>query len=291
MKSKMKDLIDSIKNDYLNTSDRIIKTLTGSLEVIQKVFPRYGSFIMELIQNADDAHSKTIRFEVSPRELLIYNDGDPFSEKDIESICDIGQSSKSFEEYIGYFGIGFKSIFMISNSPEIHSKNFSFKFDKGQWPKKSWQILPIWMEKNRILSKDYNIIFRIPLKTQESVMKIRNELEEQLNNRIILFLRNLNKIQIYDKINVNERIIIKSKILSKKYYEIYKIQEKLDNEIIEDNYWLLFRETYDVPEEIRNDELTITWNRQEVKKREIIIAVNLITNQKGYDLISVEKFF
>ncbi|KKM85037.1 hypothetical protein LCGC14_1293120 [marine sediment metagenome] len=94
MKSKIKDLIDSIKNEYLNTSNKVIKTLSGSLEVIQKVFPRYGSFIMEFIQNADDAHSKTLKFEVTKEELLIFNDGDPFTDEDIESICDIGQSSK-----------------------------------------------------------------------------------------------------------------------------------------------------------------------------------------------------
>ena len=46
--------------------------------------------------------------------------------------------------YIGQKGIGFKSVFKVSDQPEIRSAGFSFKFDAKQGP--VGYILPQWVE-------------------------------------------------------------------------------------------------------------------------------------------------
>lgn len=44
----------------------------------------------------------------------------------------------------GQKGIGFKSVFLVSDSPEIHSNGFHFKFDKNS--SEMGYILPHWIE-------------------------------------------------------------------------------------------------------------------------------------------------
>ena len=83
---------------------------------------------MELIQNADDCASKTLEFHLSRSVLLVVNDGDAFMETDVKDLSDFGESHKG-PEHIGFFGIGFKAVFLVSNKPEIYSNNFSFYYD------------------------------------------------------------------------------------------------------------------------------------------------------------------
>lgn len=59
-----------------------------------------------------------------------------FTERDVRALCDIGASSKAAaggagapKDQTGEKGIGFKSVFAISDKPHIHSGRFSFAFD------------------------------------------------------------------------------------------------------------------------------------------------------------------
>ena len=82
-------------------------------------------FIYELLQNADDAgkhgdNEKAVQmgFVLHDDELVVWNDGRCFDERDIRGVCAIGQSSKDLTQ-IGAFGIGFKSIYVFTDRPEI----------------------------------------------------------------------------------------------------------------------------------------------------------------------------
>ena len=84
-------------------------------------------FIYELLQNADDAGKtgngeKPVRmgFVLDGNELVVWNDGRNFDERDIAGVLAIGQSSKDLTQ-IGAFGIGFKSIYVYTDRPEIYS--------------------------------------------------------------------------------------------------------------------------------------------------------------------------
>src|SRR5512134_1455013 len=72
-------------------------------------------FVLELLQNAVDSYRThqgqpvpvQVRFELTPEMLIVSNDGQPFSEQDIERICGLVRARKV--KKIGYKGIGFKS--------------------------------------------------------------------------------------------------------------------------------------------------------------------------------------
>ena len=85
-------------------------------------FPR--RFVAEFLQNADDARSSICRFSFRGGKIVVENDGQPFSSEDIFSIASFLKSSKAAKErdyQIGRFGVGFKSVFAVSDKPCVFS--------------------------------------------------------------------------------------------------------------------------------------------------------------------------
>ena len=91
-------------------------------------------FVQEIIQNADDAGAKTVRFFIDSREhgktslvdpalepfqgpaLLAYNDAQ-FNDEDWEGIQNLQRSVKAEDPFkVGKFGIGFNSVYHITGS-------------------------------------------------------------------------------------------------------------------------------------------------------------------------------
>jgi hypothetical protein len=91
----------------------------------------HDRFLIELVQNAHDAHrpaERTGQIEILfAREegqfgtLYVANGGRPFSPSNFKTICEIGLSDKLPGEAIGNKGIGFKSVLQICSRPEIYS--------------------------------------------------------------------------------------------------------------------------------------------------------------------------
>ncbi|MEM2919062.1 MAG: DUF3883 domain-containing protein [Candidatus Altiarchaeota archaeon] len=297
-----REYIENIKNRLINSDKEfILDSLSGAIDRLQKAFPRYGSFLMEFVQNADDARSSSLNINIIEKEIRILNDGNPFSEEDIKSICKVGRSSKTPKDYIGYLGVGFKAVFLISDNPEIYSGNFRFKFDKNYWPDPShtpWQVIPLWIDKIEINpNNQYKTIFRIPIKDNNLMEKINEEIKpEHLSDRILLFLRNVKEIVIIDSIKNYKRKIIKNEILKTSEFNIYEIQE-YENDVLNSNdKWLIFRSFCSVPKEVKEDFTTKEWERENVDKREVLVAFkldnndNLIIERKGTAHIGVFSF-
>ncbi|QUT05556.1 hypothetical protein KFK14_21775 [Sphingobium phenoxybenzoativorans] len=79
-------------------------------------------FIFELLQNAEDAGATWVRFSLDPDRIQFEHDGRPFDRDDIEGITGIGNTTKLDDSHkIGCFGIGFKSVYVITERPEVHS--------------------------------------------------------------------------------------------------------------------------------------------------------------------------
>jgi len=198
-----KEYIEDIKNRQINSDKEfILDSLTGAIDRLQKAFPRYGSFLMEFVQNADDAKSRSLKIEILQDTIKISNSGLVFSEEDVKSICKVGRSSKTPKDYIGYLGVGFKAVFIISGCPQIYSGGFQFKFDKASWPDSEhipWQVIPVWIDNSNVDFSEFKTIFVLPLKAPNLIEKLREEVNpEHLSNRILLFLRNIEKIEIID---------------------------------------------------------------------------------------------
>lgn len=89
----------------------------------QRLYGEKTHYVLELIQNAEDEASSSIIFMFSDDNIVIINDGRPFDEEDVWGICSVRPGKK--RNKIGFFGIGFKSVFNITEKPQIISNNFS----------------------------------------------------------------------------------------------------------------------------------------------------------------------
>jgi hypothetical protein len=79
-------------------------------------------FIFELLQNAEDAEATWVRFLLESDRIVFEHDGRPFDREDIEGITGIGNTTKLDDGHkIGCFGIGFKSVYVVTERPEVHS--------------------------------------------------------------------------------------------------------------------------------------------------------------------------
>ena len=68
-----------------------------------------------------------------------------FSEVNVKALCDVGKSTKQHKVgYIGQKGIGFKSVFKVTDAAQIHSKGFHISFDLLQHQALGY-ILPTWI--------------------------------------------------------------------------------------------------------------------------------------------------
>jgi len=79
-------------------------------------------------------HSKIIpklTFELDEQDLYVCNNEIGFNDEDVRALCNVGDSTKGSGggAYIGQKGIGFKSVFSVSNEPAIHSNGYHFKLD------------------------------------------------------------------------------------------------------------------------------------------------------------------
>ncbi|GHJ18181.1 hypothetical protein TPA0908_61760 [Micromonospora sp. AKA38] len=93
--------------------------------------------LLELVQNAADAMSGVpgnsdgrveIVLDTENRALYCANTGRPFSKNGITAITHAHLSGKRGDE-IGRFGLGFKSVLAVSDTPQVFSRSVSFEFN------------------------------------------------------------------------------------------------------------------------------------------------------------------
>lgn len=100
-------------------------------------------FIFELLQNAEDALGRRgewhgprkVAFSLTQKHLTLSHFGKPFDDADVRSVCDIAESTKN-ETSIGRFGLGFKSVYTVTDFPEIHSGSEDFLIENYVYPKR-----------------------------------------------------------------------------------------------------------------------------------------------------------
>lgn len=100
----------------------------GIRRLLSELYPDNAHFIYELLQNAEDAKATVVEFELHRGVLEVRHNGSrAFSLEDIDSIANIGDSTKKDDEtQIGKFGVGFKAVYSYTTRPEIRSGEYSF---------------------------------------------------------------------------------------------------------------------------------------------------------------------
>lgn len=157
-------------------------------------------FILELLQNADDSdydlNSEPV-FKIFYRNRTIRFDTNEagFSKSDVEALCSIGGSSKNKpsqpKRSIGEKGIGFKSVFGVSEAVFVASGEYSFKLSTSE----SFDMLaPAWCSFPDQRHPGFTSIL-LQLKPQFSSEKLIRELMD-IDGRLLMFLQNIKRLEI-----------------------------------------------------------------------------------------------
>ena len=284
-----RELIEEIRNSIEADKGRRlwVDTVRAVSLVSELVFTRSSHFVMEFIQNAEDAGmdgqpadgEMTIR--VSQERVLITHNARPFNEDDVDAICGLRTTKKPELGSIGYLGIGSKSSFKVTDSPHIFSGEFHFKFDKNAWETPEevpWQIIPLPVETLPEHIEPTQTTFYLPFRDERSYEETRNEFKN-LGLHLYLFLKWLKKITIIDE-DADETTILEN------------LGE--ENGIItlarngEEERYLMFRRICEVPRYVAEDEITRNAKRSNVKQREITAAFKVDENGNLISLASAD---
>lgn len=138
-------------------------------------------------------------FTLTDSYFSAWSNEDGFQEKDVDSICNYVQSSKTGDlDSTGENGTGFKSVFKVADKVTILSYPYSFTFDTTSDLKELGMLIPTWV--NRTTSPEDGTTVTLWLREGE---KIRSSLSEQLQNfdfYSMLFLRAIRRITITNKV-------------------------------------------------------------------------------------------
>jgi hypothetical protein len=130
----LQETADNLFDDSKSTPLRGLAAIAEAERYLQQAYE--GRYFFELIQNVRDANKENeqdgeIYIEFKENVLSISNTGAEFSTKGIEGITTIGKSTKQSQDYIGFKGIGFKSVQEISETPKIITRHGSVFFDRN----------------------------------------------------------------------------------------------------------------------------------------------------------------
>lgn len=186
-----------------------------------------GRYAIELLQNAHDACADARKvgeawLRLTPSALLIANQGVPFTAERIDSLLQLGDSTKSANRArhhtIGYKGIGFSAVLEITDRPQIISRGVSFCFDRGAAQARVRQLLgedpaavpmryfPFPLQGldlgddanlvDELLGQGAVTVIRLPLTDGRKAQEVAEELRTGLRPETLLFMRHLNRVTI-----------------------------------------------------------------------------------------------
>lgn len=243
---KLFDELHNSRKEDIKTFEK--QDYKGVWQGIIDKYPETAHFIYELLQNADDAEASYVEIVLYHKELIFKHNGrkhfdisKPGDKKigDINAITGIGNSSKEeASNKIGKFGVGFKSVFQYTDTPEIYDDIFKFKIEK--------YIVPTLLETDHPMRKKGETLFVFPLK---SPIKDYTDILDRIENlhNPILFLTNLNKIKITISNTINITYEYSKKVLLSETFKggvnLQKIQLKSPQE---KNTILLFSKKVDI---------------------------------------------
>ena len=274
---KAKGITENVRNEIkLSEGTRIWDDYVNALKLIaQVVFTRSSGFILELIQNAEDAglglkYSGIFEIKINQHRVKVIHNGRPFTEMNVKALCGIRSSKKPEKGTLGYLGIGFKSVFKVTDCPEIYSGGFQFKYDRDypDWKDPSntpWHVLPIWIDKPSEAVDQNKTTFIIPFRDKAYYQPLVQEVEK-LKTELYLFLRWLKRIEVTDE-------------ETGRTWVLENIGESIEGIITlkqgnQEQKFRLFHRTLEVPDWVKQDRMTQEY-RANVTHREIAIAFAL----------------
>jgi len=167
------------------------------VEILSYLYADTSRFLEELLQNANDACLRNddpqtpgkVRFVLEKNILYCYHNGKPFDEDDLIAITTIGQTTKVSHpdiNLIGKFGLGFKSVFAICDTPEIHSGNYHYQITDFE----VLQSIP------PIDTGNYGTCIVMPLKQEAHIKSIVEAGLRRLSWQHLLFVKGYESVEV-----------------------------------------------------------------------------------------------
>jgi hypothetical protein len=156
-----KQLIEQIQREK---REKDSSDLRAALKLLaEELNTKETHFILELLQNAEDneygSEIPELRLSITSGNptatpsadgcLIAQNNEIGFQPANVRSLSSVGQSTKKKDDshgYIGEKGIGFKSVFRITDCPHIISNGFQFRFQKPTEDEPLGYLLPHWID-------------------------------------------------------------------------------------------------------------------------------------------------
>jgi hypothetical protein len=144
---------------------------------------------MELVQNAEDAGARRMVFVFHDDRVLVWNDGEPFRAADVWAICSAGHSAK--RNKIGFFGIGFKSVYKITEAPEIYSGCYALRIEE--------QLYPVALPARKNMRRGAWFVLPLLHEQQAHVVSMLERIASNDFAQVLLTLSNLTEIRVVDR--------------------------------------------------------------------------------------------
>ena len=234
--------------------------------ISEQLYSDRSHFVYELLQNAEDAlerrfkhnpndnSSREVQFRLFEDKLEFRHFGIPFNEEDVKGVSDVLKGTKT-EDFvqIGKFGIGFKSVYAFTASPEIHSGDEHFVIKRyirpeQKLPKRGLEIEP--RESVFIFPFDH-----ADLSPNRAFELISNKLQE-LGPRVLLFLKWIEEIKwCVDLDKERGQYLKETKPIETvgNGRRVTVIGEKSEQD--EDESWLIFERPVKVPD--KSDQVSV----------------------------------
>ena len=214
---------------------------TRHLSFLGRLYTDRTHFVFELLQNAEDAGASRILFRLFNDRLEVTHNGRPFNELDVRGVCGVGEGTKAEDlTQIGKFGIGFKSVYAYTSTPEVHSGDESFRIENyvRSYPVETRRVENPW---TTLFVFAFDAVGIDPeTACREIGTRLRN-----LSARTLLFLRKINEIE-YKLPDRTGGVYLREEVVRGPARQVTVIGQ--NNGKDEDENWLIFERPVPVPD-------------------------------------------
>ena len=285
MPSEQFERIQKIRHEFHPASERVRDSLNSAIKhLADGLYSRNPHFIFELIQNAEDNTydnpSPSLSFclakidptgtDAADGALIIENNETGFTSENVNAICQIGKTTKEKAQgYIGEKGIGFKSVFLVTDSPHIFSNGYHFCLPERDEETGFGYIVPQWIKLPEGLDPTQTHII-LPLTKPDFGYDQIEEMLLEIEPETVLFLSKLQEIRIKTDSGTDLSVLKNDSAMPK--VEILVEGRKQGRSFSKVDEFLVCTETVNKPEDIHHEK------RKGIENREISVAFPLNEN-------------
>jgi len=176
--------------EVLGDAPKAVSQANAEDLLARRVYTDPGHFLIELLQNAEDSGARHWRVLFDSTRIVVWHDGTPFDARDVVGVTSIGQTTKR-KQQIGFFGVGFKSVYEVTDRPQIYSDVWKFEIADVSIPK-------VLAQRPDFVPPDGTVLV-LPLRANldhERSPKSLYEKATQLDACVLLTLRSIDVIEL-----------------------------------------------------------------------------------------------